>query len=139
MRLGRLSPEDGLAVNNPGTGRMEARGCGNRIAGRPVSPASRLCAGRSGLVDSSLRSPPARRRCPGRTTNDDLIESTNARQRKVTHNCGHPGRAVRVTVLYLAGRNLDEYRRANIGIRRSVLLHFPTIGWPPPRRSRQRG
>ena len=52
------------------------------------------------------------------TTN--LIESMNARLRKVTRNRGQfPSEQAALKVLYLAVRNLDEYRRPNVGIRSS--------------------
>jgi transposase-like protein len=52
------------------------------------------------------------------TTN--LIESMNARLRKVTRNRGQfPTEQAALKVLYLAVRNLDEYRRATVGIRSS--------------------
>ena len=50
------------------------------------------------------------------TTN--LIESMNARLRKVTRNRGHfPTEQSVLKVLYLAVRNLEDYRRPNVGIR----------------------
>ena len=50
------------------------------------------------------------------TTN--LIESMNARLRKVTRNRGQfPTEQSVLKVLYLAVRNLDEYRRPNVGVR----------------------
>jgi putative transposase len=52
------------------------------------------------------------------TTN--LIESMNARLRKVTRNRGQfPSEQAALKVLYLAVRNLDEFRRPNVGIRSS--------------------
>ena len=52
------------------------------------------------------------------TTN--LIESMNARLRKVTRNRGQfPSEQAALKVLYLAVRNLDDYRRPNVGIRSS--------------------
>jgi putative transposase len=52
------------------------------------------------------------------TTN--LIESMNARLRKVTRNRGQfPTEQSALKVLYLAVRNLDEYRGATVGIRSS--------------------
>jgi putative transposase len=52
------------------------------------------------------------------TTN--LIESINARLRKVTRNRGQfPSEQAALKVLYLAVRNLQEYRRPNVGIRSS--------------------
>ena len=52
------------------------------------------------------------------TTN--LIESMNARLRKVTRNRGQfPTEQAALKVLYLAVRNLDEYRGATVGIRNS--------------------
>ena len=52
------------------------------------------------------------------TTN--LIESMNARLRKVTRNRGQfPTEQAALKVLYLAVRNLDEYRRPTVGIRSS--------------------
>lgn len=52
------------------------------------------------------------------TTN--LIESLNARLRKVTRNRGQfPSEQAALKVLYLAVRNLEDYRTPNIGIRTS--------------------
>jgi transposase-like protein len=52
------------------------------------------------------------------TTN--LIESINARPRKVTRNRGQfPSEQAALKVLYLAIRNLEEFRRPNVGIRSS--------------------
>jgi len=52
------------------------------------------------------------------TTN--LIESMNARLRKVTRNRGQfPSEQAALKVLYLAVRNLQDFRRPNIGIRSS--------------------
>ena len=52
------------------------------------------------------------------TTN--LIESMNARLRKVTRNRGQfPSEQAALKVLYLAIRNLEEFRRPNVGIRSS--------------------
>jgi len=52
------------------------------------------------------------------TTN--LIESMNARLRKVTRNRGQfPSEQAALKVLYLAVRNLADYRRPNVGIRSS--------------------
>jgi transposase-like protein len=52
------------------------------------------------------------------TTN--LIESVNARLRKVTRNRGQfPSEQAALKVLYLAVRNLDEYRSASVGTRSS--------------------
>jgi putative transposase len=52
------------------------------------------------------------------TTN--LIESINARLRKVTRNRGQfPSEQAALKVLYLAVRNLDEYRGPNVGTRSS--------------------
>jgi putative transposase len=52
------------------------------------------------------------------TTN--LIESINARLRKVTRNRGQfPSEQAVLKVLYLAVRNLEEYRRPTVGIRSS--------------------
>jgi len=52
------------------------------------------------------------------TTN--LIESMNARLRKVTRNRGQfPSEQAALKVLYLAVRNLEEYRGRNVGIRSS--------------------
>jgi transposase-like protein len=52
------------------------------------------------------------------TTN--LIESMNARLRKVTRNRGQfPSEQAALKVLYLAVRNLQDYRTANTGIRSS--------------------
>jgi putative transposase len=52
------------------------------------------------------------------TTN--LIESMNARLRKVTRNRGQfPSEQAALKVLYLAVRNLEEYRSPNTGIRSS--------------------
>jgi putative transposase len=50
----------------------------------------------------------------------DLIESMNARLRKVTGNCGQfPSERAALKVLYLAVRNLEEFRSPNVGIRSS--------------------
>ena len=52
------------------------------------------------------------------TTN--LIESMNARLRKVTRNRGQfPSEQAALKVVYLAVRNLEEFRRPNVGIRSS--------------------
>jgi transposase-like protein len=52
------------------------------------------------------------------TTN--LIESMNSRLRKVTRNRGQfPSEQAALKVLYLAVRNLEDYRRPNVGIRSS--------------------
>jgi transposase-like protein len=52
------------------------------------------------------------------TTN--LIESMNARLRKVTRNRGQfPSEQAALKVLYLAVRNLEDYRGRNVGIRSS--------------------
>ena len=52
------------------------------------------------------------------TTN--LIESMNARLRKVTRNRGQfPTEQSVLKVLYLAVRNLEDYRRPTVGIRSS--------------------
>jgi putative transposase len=52
------------------------------------------------------------------TTN--LIEPVNARLRKVTRNRGQfPSEQAALKVLYLAVRNLEEFRRPNVGIRSS--------------------
>jgi putative transposase len=52
------------------------------------------------------------------TTN--LIESMNARLRKVTRNRGQfPSEQAALKVLYLAVRNLDDYRGRNAGVRSS--------------------
>ena len=52
------------------------------------------------------------------TTN--LIESMNARLRKVTRNRGQfPSEQAALKVLYLAVRNLEEYRSPNVGTRSS--------------------
>ena len=52
------------------------------------------------------------------TTN--LIESINARLRKVTRNRGQfPSEQAALKVLYLAVRNLEEFRRPNVGTRSS--------------------
>jgi transposase-like protein len=52
------------------------------------------------------------------TTN--LIESMNARLRKVTRNRGQfPSEQAALKVLYLAVRNLEEFRGRNVGIRSS--------------------
>jgi len=53
------------------------------------------------------------------TTN--LIESVNARLRKVTRNRGQfPSEQAALKVLYLAVRNLEDFRRPNVGIRSSA-------------------
>jgi putative transposase len=52
------------------------------------------------------------------TTN--LIELMNARLRKVTRNCGQfPSEQAALKVLYLAVRNMEEFRSPNVGIRSS--------------------
>jgi putative transposase len=52
------------------------------------------------------------------TTN--LIESMNARLRKVTRNRGQfPTEQAALKVLYLAVRNLEEFHSPNVGIRSS--------------------
>jgi putative transposase len=52
------------------------------------------------------------------TTN--LIESMNARLRKVTRNRGQfPSEQAALKVLYLAVRNLEDYRGRNVGVRSS--------------------
>ena len=52
------------------------------------------------------------------TTN--LIESINSRLRKVTRNRGQfPSEQAALKVLYLAVRNLEEFRRPTVGIRSS--------------------
>ncbi len=49
-----------------------------------------------------------------------LIDSMNARLRKVTRNRGQfPSGQAALKVLYLAVRNLEEFRRPNVGIRSS--------------------
>jgi putative transposase len=64
-----------------------------------------------------LAFPPAVRRVVY-TTN--LIESINARLRKVTRNRGQfPNEQAALKVLYLAVRNLDEYRSPSVGTRSS--------------------
>jgi transposase-like protein len=64
-----------------------------------------------------LAFPPAVRRVVY-TTN--LIESMNARLRKVTRNRGQfPSEQAALKVLYLAVRNLEEFRSPNTGIRSS--------------------
>jgi putative transposase len=50
----------------------------------------------------------------------NLIESLNARLRKVTRNRGQfPNEQAALKVLYLAVRNLEDYRGRNVGIRSS--------------------
>jgi putative transposase len=50
----------------------------------------------------------------------NLIESMNARLRKVTRNRGQfPSEQAALKVLYLAVRNLEEFRGPNAGIRSS--------------------
>jgi putative transposase len=50
----------------------------------------------------------------------NLIESMNARLRKVTRNRGQfPSEQAALKVLYLAVRNLDEFRSPNVGTRSS--------------------
>jgi len=67
------------------------------------------------------------------TTN--LIESVNSRLRKVTRNHGQfPSEQAALKVLYLAVRNLDDYRTSNIGIRSSgwkKALLLATYGLDP--------
>ena len=68
-------------------------------------------------VLSELRSRPRSRKVIY-TTN--LIESMNARLRKVTRNRGQfPSEQAALKVLYLAVRNLEEFRGRNVGIRSS--------------------
>jgi putative transposase len=51
----------------------------------------------------------------------NLIESMNARLRKVTRNRGQfPSEQAALKVLYLAVRNLEEFRTPNTGIRSSA-------------------
>ena len=82
------------------------------------------------------------------TTN--LIESMNARLRKVTRNRGQfPSEQAALKVLYLAVRNLEEYRSPNTGIRSSGWLsrhrapcrlnhRMVHLTWPLPVGSRDR-
>ena len=50
----------------------------------------------------------------------NLIESMNARLRKATRNRGQfPSEQAALKVLYLAVRNLEDFRRPNVGIRSS--------------------
>ena len=50
----------------------------------------------------------------------NLIESINARLRKATRNRGHfPSEQAALKVLYLAVRNLDEFRSPSVGTRSS--------------------
>jgi putative transposase len=64
-----------------------------------------------------LAFPPEVRRV---TCTTNLIESMNARLRKVTRNRGQfPSEQAALKVLYLAVRNLQDYRRPNTGIRSS--------------------
>jgi transposase-like protein len=54
------------------------------------------------------------------TCTTSLIESMNARLRKVTRNRGQfPTGQAALKVLYLAVRNLEESRSPNVGIRSS--------------------
>jgi len=56
------------------------------------------------------------------TTN--LIESMNSRLRKVTRNRGQfPSEQAALKVLYLAVRNLEDYRGRNVGVRSSGWKH----------------
>ncbi len=49
-----------------------------------------------------------------------MIESVNARLRKVTRNCGQfPSGQAALKVLYLAVRNLQDYRSPTVGTRSS--------------------
>jgi Transposase, Mutator family len=58
------------------------------------------------------------------TTN--LIESVNSRLRKVTRNRGQfPSEQAALKVLYLAVRNIEDYRRPNTGIRSSGVEASP--------------
>jgi hypothetical protein len=58
------------------------------------------------------------------TTN--LIESMSSRLRKVTRNRGQfPSEQAALKVLYLAVRNLEDYRRPNVGIRSNGWLSRP--------------
>jgi len=53
-------------------------------------------------------------------TTNPIGESMNARLRKVTRNRGQfPSEQAALKVLYLAVRNLEEFRRPNVGIRSS--------------------
>jgi len=50
----------------------------------------------------------------------NLIESVNSRLRKVTRNRGQfPSEQAALKVLYLAVRNLEDYRGRNVGTRSS--------------------
>jgi putative transposase len=71
------------------------------------------------------------------TTN--LIESMNARLRKVTRNRGQfPSEQAALKVLYLAVRNLDEFRSPTVGTKSSAgnkpCKHSPSTsrGGSPP-------
>jgi putative transposase len=85
----------------------EAAGPGIPRAGRPA---------RAGVLGAVHPVPGLRHRNPPA----DLLHRMNARLRKVTRNRGQfsSGQAV-LKVLYLAVRNLAEYRRPNVGIRSS--------------------
>ena len=51
----------------------------------------------------------------------NLIESMNSRLRKVTRNRGQfPSEQAALKVLYLAVRNLQDYRSATVGVRSSA-------------------
>jgi len=68
--------------------------------------------------------PPGHRTARGHPLNfipgTNLIESMNARLRKVTRNRSQfPSEQAALKVLYLAVRNLEDYRSPNIGIRSS--------------------
>jgi transposase-like protein len=73
-------------------------------------------------VPSKTLSTTGRRRSQPRLTPGlkITIESTNARLRKVTRNRGQfPSEQAVLKVLYLAVRNLEEFRSPNTGIRSS--------------------
>jgi putative transposase len=86
--------------------------------GIPAWPGVSVCWYRgAGPLIPFLAFPPEVRRVIY-TTN--LIESMNARLRKVTRNRGQfPSEQAALKVLYLAVRNLEEFRRPNVGIRSS--------------------
>jgi putative transposase len=77
----------------------------------------KLCRARWEQFTPFLAFPPEVRRVIYTT---DLIESMNAGLRKVTRNRGQfPSEQAALKVLYLAVRNLEEFRRPNTGIRSS--------------------
>ena len=88
-----------------------------RRVGRPLPGDREGVAGALGRV-RAVPGVPARGEGVIYTTN--LIESMNARLRKVTRNRGQfPSEQAALKVLYLAVRNLEDYRGRNVGVRSS--------------------